>query len=123
MAMWLLLSCRASAVQVEALDPSREWRVDKIEISGNDHFSDSQLMAEMITQSRPWYRFWEERPLFDPVTFATDLAEGERSATAAVTCGVAIEVPCIALYMLLSAALTMYVPGANRSTPTAPTFE
>jgi outer membrane protein assembly complex protein YaeT len=73
LATWLLLICHASATQLEALDPSREWRVDKIEISGNEHFSDSQVMAEMITQARPWYRFWEERPLFDPVTFATDL--------------------------------------------------
>src|SRR5688500_9833138 len=78
LAMWLLLTCRASAIQVEALDPSREWQVDKIEISGNDHFSDSQVMAEMISQSRPWYRFWEERPLFDPVTFATDLVRLRR---------------------------------------------
>ena len=51
----------------------REWRVEKIEISGNQRFPDSQLIAEMVTQARPWYRFWEERPLFDPVTFATDL--------------------------------------------------
>jgi outer membrane protein assembly complex protein YaeT len=70
--MWLLTS-RATAIQLEALDPAREWRVEKIEISGNQRFSDSQIIAEMVTQARPWYRFWEERPLFDPVTFATDL--------------------------------------------------
>ena len=71
--MWLLLTCRATAIGVEELDPAREWRVEKIEISGNQRFPDSQLIAEMVTQARPWYRFWEERPLFDPVTFATDL--------------------------------------------------
>jgi outer membrane protein assembly complex protein YaeT len=73
LAIWLLLTCRASAIQIEALDATREWRVDKIEISGNEHFSDSQLIAEMVTQARPWYRFWEERPIFDTVTFKTDL--------------------------------------------------
>ena len=71
--VWPLLTCRVMAIQLEPLDPAREWRVDKIEISGNQRFSDSQLLAEMVTQARPWYRFWEERPLFDPVTFATDL--------------------------------------------------
>jgi outer membrane protein assembly complex protein YaeT len=73
LAMWLLLACRASAIQVEALDQTREWRVETIEISGNGRFSDSQLMAEMITQARPWYQFWGERPIFDTVTFKTDL--------------------------------------------------
>jgi outer membrane protein assembly complex protein YaeT len=73
MTVWLLLTCRVMAIQLEQLDSAREWRVDKIEISGNQRFSDSQLLAEMVTQARPWYRFWEERPLFDTVTFATDL--------------------------------------------------
>jgi outer membrane protein insertion porin family len=73
LAMWLLLACCASAIQVEALDQTREWRVETIEISGNGRFSDSQLMAEMITQARPWYQFWGERPIFDTVTFKTDL--------------------------------------------------
>ena len=69
----LLLTCRATAIQVEELDPTREWRVEKIEISGNQRVSGGQLIAEMVTQARPWYQFWGERPLFDPVTFATDL--------------------------------------------------
>ena len=76
--LWLLLSCRASAIQVEALDPSREWRVGKIEISGNDRFSDDVLLAEVLTQSRPWYRFWGEQPRFDPITFKTDLERLQR---------------------------------------------
>ena len=73
LAVWLILACRASAIQVEELDPSREWRVEKIEFSGNQHFPDNQLLTEIVIQARPWYRFWEERPLFDPLTFATDL--------------------------------------------------
>ena len=73
LAVWLLLMCRVMAIQLEQLDSAREWRVDKIKISGNQRFSDSQLLAEMVTQARPWYGLWEERPLFDTVTFATDL--------------------------------------------------
>jgi len=73
LAVWLLLTCRVMAIQLEQLDSAREWRVDKIKISGNQRFSDSQLLAEMVTQARPWYGLWEERPLFDTVTFATDL--------------------------------------------------
>jgi outer membrane protein assembly complex protein YaeT len=76
--LWLLLSCRASAIEVEALDPSREWRVGKIEISGNERFSDDVLLAEVLTQSRPWYRFWGEQPRFDPITFKTDLERLQR---------------------------------------------
>lgn len=78
LAMWLLLTCRASAIQVDSLDPSREWRVGKIEISGNHRFSDDVLLAEVLTQSRPWYRFWEEQPRFDPITFKTDLERLQR---------------------------------------------
>jgi outer membrane protein assembly complex protein YaeT len=27
----------------------------------------------MVTRERPWFRLWEDRPVFDPVTFRTDL--------------------------------------------------
>ncbi|MPZ76260.1 MAG: outer membrane protein assembly factor BamA [Deltaproteobacteria bacterium] len=73
LAIWLLFSRPVSAVQIDILDPTREWRVGSIEISGNQRLSNSRLLAEMLTQARPWYRFWEERPIFDPVTFETDL--------------------------------------------------
>ena len=32
----------------------------------------------MTTKERPWYRFWEDRPVFDPVTFGTDLERLQR---------------------------------------------
>ena len=32
----------------------------------------------MTTRERPWYRFWSDRPAFDPVTFGTDLERLER---------------------------------------------
>lgn len=63
----------ALAVLVDALDPTRQWKVARIEFSGNQKFSDDPLRAAIVTKERPWYRFWEERPALDPVTFTTDL--------------------------------------------------
>ena len=63
----------ASAVLIDALDSARQWRVARIEISGNQIFSADELEAVIVTQERPWYRFWEDRPVFDPATFTTDL--------------------------------------------------
>src|SRR6185503_15219732 len=63
----------ASAVLIDALDSARQWRVMRIEFSGNQKFSADELEAVIVTRERPWYRFWEDRPTFDPVTFTTDL--------------------------------------------------
>ncbi|MGH7795743.1 MAG: outer membrane protein assembly factor BamA [Candidatus Binatia bacterium] len=62
-----------SAVLLDALDPTRQWRVERIEFSGNENLSEGDLNAVIVTKERPWYRFWEERPVFDAVTFRTDL--------------------------------------------------
>ncbi len=69
---FLLPQC-ASAILIDALDPARQWRVEQIEFSGNKKFSADELGAAIVTTTRPWYRFWEERPVFDPITFDTDL--------------------------------------------------
>ncbi len=71
--IWLFFTRSVLAIQVETLDSAREWRVRNIQISGNERFSDSRLLDELLTESRPWYRFWEARPVFDPITFQTDL--------------------------------------------------
>ena len=63
----------ALAVLVDALDPTRQWKVARIEFSGNQKFPDETLRAVFVTKERPWYRFWEERPPLEPVTFTTDL--------------------------------------------------
>jgi outer membrane protein assembly complex protein YaeT len=68
----------AFAVSLESLDPARQWRVEKIAFSGNETFSDSQLKEFIVTQERPWYRFWGDRPMFDPVTFRADLERLQR---------------------------------------------
>jgi len=63
----------ALAVLVDVLDPTRQWKVARIEFSGNQKFPDEPLRAVLVTKERPWYRFWEERPPLEPVTFTTDL--------------------------------------------------
>ena len=72
----LLVLCvegRLGALTLEELDPHRDWHVGSIEISGNDHFSDRELLGVIATPTRAWFAFWRPRPLFDPVTFETDL--------------------------------------------------
>ena len=61
------------AIQVDELDAGREWRLRKIEISGNTKFSSNELLGEMLTQVRPSYLFWQAENIFDPVTFREDL--------------------------------------------------
>jgi len=68
-----VLSDSASAILLDALDPARQWKVDRIEFSGNEKFSDDELSDVIVTKARPWYRVWEARPAFDPVTFGSDL--------------------------------------------------
>ena len=58
---------------LDALDPARQWHVQRIEFFGNKQFDSDELRSAVVTKERPWYRFWEERPVFDPVTFETDL--------------------------------------------------
>lgn len=52
--------------------------MERIEFSGNEIFSDNQLKEFIVTQERPWYRFWGDRPMFDPVTFRADLERLQR---------------------------------------------
>ncbi|HUN59430.1 MAG TPA: BamA/TamA family outer membrane protein [Candidatus Binataceae bacterium] len=69
----LLAFSNAFAVTLDALDPSRTYRVDAIHFSGNQNFSDGDLEAAMSTKPRPLYALWQKRPVFDPETFTGDL--------------------------------------------------
>src|SRR5262249_60769304 len=61
-------------IQLEELDAARQWRVEKIEISGKTKFAESDIIKELLTKFRPWYLFWEEAEnSFDPITFREDL--------------------------------------------------
>jgi len=52
-AAWIF-SRPALGIQVEELDAARQWRVEKIEISGNTKFSDDELLGQLLTKPRPW---------------------------------------------------------------------
>ena len=67
---------RADAVQLEALDPTREWRVAALSFHGNTAVGASVLRAAMVTKARRWYevwKFWQPPPAFEPATFEADL--------------------------------------------------
>jgi outer membrane protein insertion porin family len=70
---WIAFAGPALAIQMEELDAAQQWRLRKIEISGNTKFSDSELLAELLIKARPWYLFWENENIFDPLTFREDL--------------------------------------------------
>jgi len=73
-----VLSESASAVLVDALDPARQCKVERIEFSGNKIFSSDELSEAIVTKARPWYRFWEERPALDPIAFGRDIERLQR---------------------------------------------
>ncbi len=74
----IVFSRSALAIQTEELDAARQWRVDKIEISGNTKFSDNEVLGDLLTKVRPWYLFWEEGSVFDPITFREDIERLKR---------------------------------------------
>lgn len=61
------------ALQVEDLDPLKEWVIKELTIEGNEHVDTGDLRGVLITKTRPWYTPWKSHPRFDPVTFETDL--------------------------------------------------
>ncbi len=75
---FLLAPARSHGVDVENLDPARPWRIQAVEISGNVRVSEELLKSALLTQPRPWYRFWEQRPQFDSITFREDLERLKR---------------------------------------------
>ena len=78
LAGWLACAGSVAAIPLDALDSARQWRVKDIDFSGNKKISKDELDEIMTTKERPWYRFWEDRPVFDPVTFGTDLERLQR---------------------------------------------
>lgn len=78
-ALCLVVACRpVHAVQVEDLDPEKDWETYALTIEGNAQFSVSQLQSEMVSTTRSWYALWRSRPRFDPVAFKTDIERLQR---------------------------------------------
>jgi len=75
----LALGWRLSvASTVDELDPQVQWHTAKIIITGNHDVTESQIRAQLVTQTRPWYAPWRARPEFDPATFKTDIERIQR---------------------------------------------
>jgi len=70
---FILRSSPLLALPVEELDPNREWRIQDLNISGNEQVGSSELQDVLSTKTRPWYAPWRSRPVFDPAVFASDL--------------------------------------------------
>ena len=68
----------AHAVQLDALDLSRVWRLRALRIEGNDRVRAGAIRGAMVTKPRPWFALWREYPEFDPVAFRTDLERIQR---------------------------------------------
>ena len=81
--MLFILACLTCAPQVfavplEDLSGDREWRLRALELAGDVKLPRSDIVDALLTQPRPWYRFWSEPPIFDPVTFREDLERVRR---------------------------------------------
>jgi outer membrane protein insertion porin family/translocation and assembly module TamA len=69
----ILLPALARGVQVDALDLSHDWTLDRLRITGARAVPKNDVRAAMETHQHPWYTPWRKRPAFDPVTFGADL--------------------------------------------------
>jgi outer membrane protein assembly complex protein YaeT len=72
--LFVLFTCfPVHALQVDDLDPEKEWETYALLIAGNARLAASQLQGELVTTTRSWYAPWRARPRFDPVAFQTDV--------------------------------------------------
>jgi outer membrane protein insertion porin family len=74
----LLANFRAFALTTADLDPSRHYKLEKIEISGAHAFPRDTLLSAMKTTERPWYQIWKPLTEFDPQRFNDDVARLKR---------------------------------------------
>ncbi|TMB00652.1 MAG: hypothetical protein E6J70_09965 [Deltaproteobacteria bacterium] len=68
-----LAPARGSAVQLDALDLARPWRLRALRFRGPSLLRQNDLRKVMTTKPRPWFAVWRARPLFDPAAFRADL--------------------------------------------------
>jgi outer membrane protein assembly complex protein YaeT len=73
-----LVPALAGAVQLDALDMSRDWRLAELRFHGNAALRTSELRAALVTRPRLWFALWRRLPIFDPVAFHADLGRLHR---------------------------------------------
>ena len=76
--MLLIASMRAFGFTIADLDPSRHYKLERIDLSGEHAFSRDAVVSVMTTKERPWYQVWKPLPDFDTQAFTDDLAHIKR---------------------------------------------
>ena len=74
----LIASMRAFGFTIADLDPSRHYKLERIDLSGEHAFSRDAVVSVMTTKERPWYQVWKPLPDFDTQAFTDDLAHIKR---------------------------------------------
>jgi outer membrane protein assembly complex protein YaeT len=78
LSIFLVANPEAVGFTIADLDPSRRYKLEKIDLSGEHAFSRDAVVSMMKTRERPWYQVWKPLPNFDTQTFTDDLAHIER---------------------------------------------
>src|SRR5262245_42903624 len=74
LALLLWVSASARGQEPEVPKPEAPPPVLRaVEWHGTDALDPDVLQARIFTQPRPWFRFWEARPAFDPATLEADM--------------------------------------------------
>src|SRR6266705_2094772 len=76
--MLLIADTRALGFTIADLDPSRHYKLEKIDLSGVHAFSRDAVVSVITTKERPWYQVWKPLPDFDTQAFTDDLAHIKR---------------------------------------------
>jgi outer membrane protein insertion porin family len=71
--IFLIATAPAFGLTVEDLVPSHNYKLERIELSGQHSFSQNQILSVMTMKERPWYQVWKPPADFDPQTFTDDL--------------------------------------------------
>jgi translocation and assembly module TamA len=76
--MVLIVNTQAFGLIIADLDPSRHYKLEKIDLSGERAFSPDAVVSLMTTKERPWYQIWKPLPGFDAQAFTDDLTHIKR---------------------------------------------
>jgi outer membrane protein insertion porin family len=74
LSIFLIANPEAVGFTTANLDGSHRYKLEKIDLSGEEAFSRDAVVSVMTTKERPWYQVWKPLPDFDTQTFTDDLA-------------------------------------------------
>jgi hypothetical protein len=76
--VFMIASTQAFGLTIADLDPSRRYKLEKIDLSGEHAFPREVVLSVMTTKERPRYQVWKPLPDFDTEAFTEDLAHIRR---------------------------------------------